>query len=63
MAFSYLSDMVKKRGLAFKLSSFLLSVAFVVLTAILTYNYIITRNLALGDAQKDVRTLTELTVA
>jgi len=55
--------MFRKRGLAFKLSVYILSVGFVVLFAMLYYNYVITRNLALQDAQNDVQKLTELTVA
>ncbi len=55
--------MIKNKGLAFKLSISLLSVGFVVLSAILFYNYIISRNLALNDAQNDAQKLTELTVA
>lgn len=55
--------MIKRRGLAFKLSFYILTAVLVVLFALLYYNYIITRNLALDDAKKDAQTLTELTIA
>ena len=55
--------MFKKKGLAFKLSLYLLTVGFVVLFTLLYYNYIISRNLVLKDAQNDAQKLTELTVA
>ncbi len=55
--------MIKRRGLAFKLSFYILTAVLIVLFALLYYNYIITRNLALDDAKKDVQTLTELTIA
>lgn len=55
--------MLRKKGLAFKLGLYLLSVGFIVLFAILFYNYTISRDLALKDAQNDAMKLTELTVA
>jgi len=55
--------MLRKRGLAFRLGFYLLSVGFLVLFAILYYNYRISRDLALSDAKNDVMKLTELTVA
>jgi len=55
--------MFKKKGLAFRLSAYLLSVGFVVLFAILYYNYIISRSLVLQDAKNDAEKLTELTVS
>jgi sigma-B regulation protein RsbU (phosphoserine phosphatase) len=55
--------MIKKRGLAFKLSIYILTAVLFVLFALLYYNYIISRNLALDDAKSDVQKLTELTIA
>lgn len=55
--------MFKNKGLAFKLSLYLLTVTFAVLFALLYYNYVISRNLVLKDAQNDAQKLTELTVA
>ena len=55
--------MIKRRGLAFKLSIYILTAVLVVLFALLYYNYIISRNLALDDAKSDVQKLTELTIA
>lgn len=55
--------MFKHRGLAFKLSVYLLTVVFIILFSLLYYNYIISRNLALADAKSDAQKLTELTVA
>lgn len=55
--------MLRKRGLAFRLGLYLLSVGFLVLFAILYYNYRVSRDLALSDAKSDVMKLTELTVA
>ena len=55
--------MMKRRGLAFKLSVYLLTAVLCILFALLYYNYIISRNLALDDAKRDAKKLTELTVA
>jgi len=55
--------MFRKRGLAFRLGFYLLTVGFLVFFAILYYNYRISRELALRDAKNDVMKLTELTVA
>lgn len=55
--------MFKRRGLAFKLSIYILTAVFIILFSLLYYNYIISRNLALDDAKKDAQKLTELTVA
>ncbi|MEE4256923.1 MAG: SpoIIE family protein phosphatase [Bacteroidales bacterium] len=55
--------MLRKRGLAFRLGFYLLTVGFLVLFAILYYNYRVSRDLALRDAKSDVMKLTELTVA
>jgi len=55
--------MLRKKGLAFRLGFSILSVGFVVMFAILYYNYVISRDLALQDAKNDAVKLTELTVA
>ena len=55
--------MIRKRGLAFKLSIYLLTAIFCILFALLYYNYMISRNLLLNDAKKDAQNLTDLTVA
>lgn len=49
--------------MAFRLSIYLLTAVLCVLFALLYYNYIISRNLALEDAKRDASKLTELTVA
>jgi sigma-B regulation protein RsbU (phosphoserine phosphatase) len=54
--------MFQRKGLAFKLSVYLLTAVLLILLALLYYNYIISRNLALKDAQGDAQKLTELSV-
>jgi len=55
--------MFKNRGLAFRISVYLFTAVFLILFALLYYNYIISRNLALSDAKSDARNLTSLSVA
>jgi sigma-B regulation protein RsbU (phosphoserine phosphatase) len=59
----YFSPMLKNRGLAFRLSVYLLSSIIIILIALLYYNYVISRDLVLKDAKADALNLTALTVA
>ena len=54
--------MIIKKGLAFKLSLYILTTIIIIFSIILYYNYKISRNLILSDAKKDAQNLTELTV-
>jgi len=55
--------MLRKRGLAFKLSIYLQTAVFIILFVLLYYNYAVSRDLVLKDAQNDAKKLTELTAS